>query len=247
MPKPRNSRNLKRTDQLLGTLDLRIVGTQYCSAEVAVGENLHLEREHDNQYDPNAIRVANEDFKKVGYIPRSTASWVAALLDAGKIQIAGATATEILPEQQQARMTADVFVTPKGKTVLQPFPECRDEHEALHETVLLAYQQADKWDNPEAIRDLAKRLRSVLDRHSLPETHLILRMFQQKARDVEERRSKSVLESVRRKLRSFRIGKGQHHDGISLFPILAKPNGKSAYLLLQDAPRKKTRIRDRGF
>jgi hypothetical protein len=194
-----------------------------------------LEREHENQYDPNAVRVENQDFKKIGYLPRQVSAWLAPLLDEGKIQITNAVATESLAEHQQARMTADVFLTPKGKAILQPFPECRDEHQALHETVLLAYQQADKWDNPQAIRDLAKKLRSVLDRHSLPETHLILRMFHDKAEQAERRQSEKVLESVCKTLRSFRVGTGQHHDGISLFPILAKPNGKSGYMLLQEA------------
>jgi len=47
----------KKSDQFLGTLDLRIVGTQYCDVVVIPGENIHLEREHDNRYDSNAIRV----------------------------------------------------------------------------------------------------------------------------------------------------------------------------------------------
>jgi hypothetical protein len=49
------------------------------------GKPLFLEREPDNSYDGNAIRLKNEDGDQVGYLPREVAGEVAAEMDAGTV------------------------------------------------------------------------------------------------------------------------------------------------------------------
>ena len=46
---------------------------------------LLLEREADNKYDSNAIKVMTTDREKLGYIPKSDNSIYARLMDSGKI------------------------------------------------------------------------------------------------------------------------------------------------------------------
>ncbi|MBT4641889.1 MAG: hypothetical protein HOC09_23980, partial [Deltaproteobacteria bacterium] len=43
----------------------------------------------DNEHDENAVKVENLDFKKVGFLPMKTSSWLAPLIDQGKVMIDG--------------------------------------------------------------------------------------------------------------------------------------------------------------
>ena len=45
-----------------------------------VGDELLLEREPDNKYDPNAVKILSGEFH-VGYVPKKFSSEVAALMD----------------------------------------------------------------------------------------------------------------------------------------------------------------------
>lgn len=67
-----------------------IAGTRYCNNQEAfktLEKNvpLLLEREADNKYDSNAIKVMTTDREKLGYIPKSDNSIYARLRDSGKI------------------------------------------------------------------------------------------------------------------------------------------------------------------
>lgn len=51
------SRRASSDDRLLGSLETEIAGEQFYDAEIALGDEVHLEREPENSHDPNAIRV----------------------------------------------------------------------------------------------------------------------------------------------------------------------------------------------
>lgn len=67
-----------------------IAGTRYCdNQDVFKGLEknvpLLLEREADNRYDSNAIKVMTTDREKLGYIPKKDNCVFSRLMDAGKI------------------------------------------------------------------------------------------------------------------------------------------------------------------
>ena len=76
-------------DELLGEIEARIVGMQYYDAETSGGEQMNLEREPDNPHDQQAIRVENGRFEVVGHLPRRLVTWLAPLIDAGKLRVEG--------------------------------------------------------------------------------------------------------------------------------------------------------------
>ena len=57
-------------EECLGDIRTVIAGSQFCDADAEIGDNLNLEREPDNPHDGHAIRIENEDFEKVGYVPK---------------------------------------------------------------------------------------------------------------------------------------------------------------------------------
>ena len=67
-----------------------IAGTRYCNNQdvfkrLEKNDPLLLEREADNKYDSNAIKVLTADGEKLGYIPKRDNSIFTRLMDAGKI------------------------------------------------------------------------------------------------------------------------------------------------------------------
>jgi hypothetical protein len=76
-------------EQLLGEIETEITGIQHHDAVVHPGEQVSLERKPENTDDKNAIRVENLSFQPAGYLPQNVASWLAPLLDAGKIRVDG--------------------------------------------------------------------------------------------------------------------------------------------------------------
>ena len=67
-----------------------IAGTRYCDNQdvfkrLEKNDPLLLEREADNKYDSNAIKVLTADGEKLGYIPKRDNSIFTLLMDAGKI------------------------------------------------------------------------------------------------------------------------------------------------------------------
>lgn len=57
---------------------------------VGVGEEVTLIREHNSQYDKNAIQVLNISGEKVGHIPRNVAGKLAPLIDSNRVVVEGA-------------------------------------------------------------------------------------------------------------------------------------------------------------
>lgn len=109
------------------TLTLTVVGMQYrvtmssrrmmaSDAEEGTIE-CRLEREPNNRYDENAIKViiASEPFKgfHIGYLQRPVAVTLAPLMDAGDIHIVAAVLDSVNPQEGEGEL--EVMVKTAGK------------------------------------------------------------------------------------------------------------------------------------
>ncbi|XP_067653851.1 helicase-like transcription factor isoform X2 [Haliotis asinina] len=74
---------------MFGTLRTDIVGIQYYKGTVNNGEMVSLEREPQNVYDHNAIRVTNLDHVQVGHLKREVARALAFVLDNSLAKLEG--------------------------------------------------------------------------------------------------------------------------------------------------------------
>jgi SWI/SNF-related matrix-associated actin-dependent regulator of chromatin subfamily A3 len=63
-----------------GTLHNKVVGLRYYNGYASTGEMVIMEREPNNQYDPNAIKVLNVHRDQIGHIPRALAAKLATYL-----------------------------------------------------------------------------------------------------------------------------------------------------------------------
>ena len=63
-----------RQVKCLGDVATVVTGGQYCEADAEPGEDLTLEREPGNTHEPHAVRLENERFEKIGYLPRRIVS-----------------------------------------------------------------------------------------------------------------------------------------------------------------------------
>lgn len=79
---------------LYGTHDAKIVGVRYYNGVVTPHELVMLQREPQNQYDRNAIRVNNVMGQQIGHLPRTLVSKLAPYIDQHDLVIEGVLAGE---------------------------------------------------------------------------------------------------------------------------------------------------------
>ncbi len=222
-------------DQFLGEIPLKIVGTQYCDVSVRPGEVVHFEREYENHHDPNAICVNNDDFAPVGHLPRPEVRWIAPLLDSGRLIIDGRVPEGTEPGRYDTPLLLNLYLTPKGAGALKRFDCCATDAEALHEVILGAYERSLNWKSRGQIIGVARALAQSLGRDALPESFLLIRLLQVRARELAEKRRIASIEAIRESIRSLRVGKGNHFKGLTLFPLFGDNGHKPNYLLLSEA------------
>ena len=225
----------QREEVFLGEAATQLAGTQYCEAGIRPGETANLEREPDNRHDRNAIRVENEDFDKVGYLPRRVVSWLAPLVDGGQ-----AIATARVPEEPPARagetpLRLALSLAPKGHAILDSVENPASADEALHQVVLAAYRQSESWRNPQVIEGLEKRLQRLANREMLPATRLLLALLPYRARMAAAGWREEAARQVRDAFARIEIGGPLHHRNLTVFPLLVANGHEPGYRLLEEA------------
>lgn len=230
-----NSSN-KPVEQLLGTIDTVIAGSQYCDAEAIPGEVLTLEREPANRHDENAVRIENEAFHKVGYLPRRIVSWLAPLIDGGRV-IADATATQPNAHGKQdfPPVSLKLYLSHKGAAILDVLPDPENELQALHRAVLETYLAAGNWTRQQVVCAAGKHLELLFKKELLPETKMLLLLFPYRAGEVARKSTGRSLDTARDFVSSLEIGEAVTCNNLSVFPVFSPGTGVSSYDLLKVA------------
>jgi hypothetical protein len=218
----------------LGTIKSQIVGIQYCDDEAKSGEKIFFEREPDNSHDKNAIRVENPDFKKVGFLPKKASSWLAPLIDQGKVQIDGFVKDTYYDNDYSIPIQIKITLK-KGENIFKKDKNITSAEEAFHEAVLYSYENIiDKCDGT-VTSEFTELLKKAVDRDILPKTKLLLELFEYKVRLQSEQRIQETLED----LKKIRVGAGKYHFNLTFFPLFSSsPNG-SNFISLDQAIKKK--------
>ncbi|HOF39591.1 MAG TPA: HIRAN domain-containing protein, partial [Candidatus Hydrogenedentes bacterium] len=220
---------------LLGEIEVNLAGMQYCRAHPALGEKVHFEREPDNTHDRKAIRVENEDFAKVGYLPRQVASWLTPLIDQGTVYVDGTVAARDDTPFPSATLALSLYVAPSKAEFLQTPRDPASLPEALHRVVLDGYNAMHDWRRPTVIRDAAKRLGELSRRDLLPETRLLLALMPKFAQTLETHADIGALSVARSALAELEIGEGLHYRNATVFPLYLANGHERTYVLLEEA------------
>ena len=158
-------------EQILGEIETKIVGMQYHDADVEPGEAVNLEREPENSHDEHSVRVENGRFQTVGHLPRKLVSWLAPLLDSGKVRVDGCVPESAEENQKHSPTTRPlclaVFLCKKGKTLLEK-TQIHGKLDALHEVVRRAYEDIQDYSDAELILELADGCGGPATRDSVP-------------------------------------------------------------------------------
>ncbi|KAF1984535.1 hypothetical protein K402DRAFT_358980 [Aulographum hederae CBS 113979] len=77
-----------------GSMPGKIVGCRYYNGHASMNEMVVLQRQPNNQYDPNAIQVQNVQRQQIGHLPREIASKLARYMDSKQLLIEGVIAGE---------------------------------------------------------------------------------------------------------------------------------------------------------
>jgi hypothetical protein len=219
----------------LGTIKSQIVGIQYYDDQVKGGEKIFFEREPDNDHDKNAIRVENLDFKKVGFLPKNASSWLAPLIDRGKVMIDGLVKDSYYDNDYSIPIEIKITLKNKGEDIFTKNKNISSAEEAFHETVLYSYENIiDKCDDGVTSK-FTELLNRAVDRDILPKTKLLLELFESKAKLQSEQRIQETLND----LKKIRIGAGQYHFNLTFFPLFSGSQNGSNFISLDQAIKKK--------
>jgi hypothetical protein len=189
----------------------------------------------DNEHDENAVKVENLDFKKVGFLPMKTSSWLAPLIDQGKVMIDGLVKDSYYDNEYSIPIDIKVTLKSKGKDIFHKNKDISSAEEAFHEAVLYSYENIiDKCDS-DVTSNFTELLSRAVDRSVLPKTKLLLELFESKVQLRSEQRTQETLDD----LKKIQVGAGKHHFNLTFFPLFTKsPNG-SNFISLDQAIKKK--------
>ncbi|MGC9328865.1 MAG: ARPP-1 family domain-containing protein [Candidatus Hinthialibacter sp.] len=222
-----------------GEIRTQIAGMQYVRGRARPGEKVYLEREPDNPHDSFAIRIKNLDFEDVGFVPRQISSWLAVLIDQGKILVDGETPPRHHEDSPDRRggcpLVLKIYIADKGRSMFSPNPFPQTDVEALQEAVRIVYDNLSKFENPEIISGLEKRLLPVLRRDVTPETHLMLHLFSSKGESLRNRSTKKTKKKIQQALARLQLGEAIHHRGLTMHPIFSNGSVGADYILLKNA------------
>ena len=225
-------------DHFLGELDAEIVGRQHHQAEIRPGEHLNLEREPANPHDKTAIRVENGRFQMAGYVPRSMASWLAPLLDSGKIRVEGYFPANPPPPHPVAHghlpVALMVYLADSGHSILD-LRDSQDKLNALHELAIQAYHKAQTFADPRVLLDYAASLEPLSREDLLPETRLVLALIPGMTREIRAVKTMQALSTLHSAIGQLLIGEPVCQAGLTLYPLCWPKDGESPYLLLSRA------------
>ncbi|MGI6460860.1 MAG: ARPP-1 family domain-containing protein [Candidatus Hydrogenedentales bacterium] len=222
-------------DVLLGEIEVNLAGMQYCRAVPTAGEKVHFEREPDNSHDRKAIRVENEDFAQVGYLPRKVAAWLTPLIDQGIVYTDGVVAACPKTHIPSATLAVSIYGTPSNAAFLQAVRDPEALPGALHRIVLEAYNAMHDWRRPTLIRDVAERLGELSRRDLLPETRLLLALMPGVAQTLEAHADIGAVGAVRSVLSGLTVGEALHYRNATVFPLYLVNGHERAYILLEEA------------
>jgi hypothetical protein len=224
--------DIQERNTFLGEIETEIVGMQHHKARVLPGEQVNLERESENAQD--RIRVENGRCEPVGYLPKKMASWLAPLIDSGKIHLDGYVPQACTEEPKRCSVNLMVFQCAKGGHLLQK-TEPKNELEALHQTVLQAYQSTQDCRTPELLLGLAKGLRPLEKQDLLPESRLLLALLPRMAHELQMSHAMFTTAKFRELLGTLTIGQPTHHHNLTFFPLLWPDTHEPSYTLLSTA------------
>ena len=140
-------------------------------------------------------------------------------------------------EPSRCPVTLMVFQCDKGRGLFKKV-EPKSQLDALHQTVLQAYQSAQGYRDAELIVGLAKGLQPLEKQELLPETRLLLALLPGTAREVRAAQGMLAMVKFRELLGALTIGQPTHHHNLTFFPLRWPQARKPSYTLLSTAMEK---------
>jgi hypothetical protein len=232
MPTSRSAKS--PTEQLLGEIETRVVGMQYYENVAAPGEQANLEREPENPHDAHAIRVENGLFEPIGHISRRMCSWLAPLIDSGKVRV-DACVPQNTPDSEDrdpstSPLTLSIFLCKKGKGLLAK-REVHTKLDALHDIVHRTYEEVQNYTSADLILELVEGLRPLARQELLPETRLLLALMPGVAREVRANKAIEAMAAIQELLGKITIGEPLHHHNLTVFPLSWPKSQEPPYVL----------------
>jgi hypothetical protein len=202
----------------IGTMHSHLAGIEYTSAQVHVGDNLILDREPENQHDKNAIKVINGK-KRIGYLDRLDAFWLAPLMDGGLIELKGTPLNNGSHTGTLVELT--IKITSRGETILSP--NRKDSPQAaMHNSLLTVYFNLDGYSVETLKKVLLQYSTVVGDVQMLPETRLIFCIIMTRMMELQSRPAPDMSDKLRDYFKEIKVGQPISNEDVTVVPLFGK-------------------------
>jgi len=159
----------------VGGLSGHIVGIQYYDAKARLGEEVCFDRDPYNEFDANAVRASKVSGRPIGHLKREWSSWLASLLDSGKVFLKGRISGS--GDEWRVPVEISVHTTRKGEGL---FRKSREDSpgKVVHNHLLDIYGRADEY-SPETLSKLRELYSGMVAGEGIaPETKLLFYMLE---------------------------------------------------------------------
>ncbi len=210
---------MKQKVEELGKVKISLAGVQYYEGirNVEAGSELLFEREPDNVYDRNAIRVDNADFEPVGHIPRFHSRYLAPLIDSGRIGLKGC-AVRVNRKANDLLSVVKIFKHEKGKDMFEPSAASDTTDRTVRNIILHQYHNPPKISREEATK-LQRRLLKMASGNKYPEVFLAINLLKWRIHKQHVAGEKKLKEKVGAALSAIEIGEPVYYNGLTVFPL----------------------------
>jgi len=213
----------------VGTISDFVVGIQYYDTDAMPGDQLVVERDPYNEFDPNALQVSDKSGKIVGHLRRESAAWLASLVDAGKVFLSG----RALPGGDGWRLPVDLEVrlSDKGQEILKSSKEDFPE-KVVHNHILDIYRKCGSFST-DTLSGVLELYSGMVAAESFPaETKLLFHMLMWRLEhgdeEEEEEALKKYLAKVEAVFADLECGAPVRCGALTAVPLLSGKNGKTS-------------------
>jgi hypothetical protein len=179
---------MTKKTRYLGQLNTHIAADVLPNPPLQPGQSILWKREPATTLEENAICVQTEAIAELGFLPRYITFWLAPLLDEGKIAMQGKIAPTIKLADVAATgkipITLHIFMTEAGADILAPNRNPENGRDTSHEIIRRVYDQLLDFYSSEKVLDVWNELMKFADNRIKPESHLLLALFPNRARDL---------------------------------------------------------------
>ena len=231
----------------IGAMEFTIGKDSPLRAMLKPGAKLNVVWEPNSPRTMSPMRLLSADGAVVAQGPGDVGAWLYDLVESGRVteeaKVIKADGHGTLVAQRPAdpptaRVRLTLYLTPEGASILRRNATPANVAESLHEVVRHAFRQAQRSKSPEIATELASQIGALNSELMLPETRMLLALFDGLAAEATRRATRVPLTATRAALAVLKPAPAIQAANLTVFLLLGTNGHDAPCVLLEEAIKK---------